>query len=65
ADWGIGIAPVADMYGLGFLPIQPEQYDLVIPLQRNQRPAVQALRALLDDPSIRDHLGSLGFQPAN
>ena len=65
ADWGIGIAPVADMYGLGFLPIQPEQYDLVIPSQRNQRPAVQALRALLDDPSIREQLASLGFQPAN
>lgn len=65
ADWGIGIAPVAKMYGLGFLPIQPEQYDLVIPMQRNQRPAVQALRALLDDPSIRDQLASLGFPADN
>jgi len=61
ADWGIGIEPVAEMYGLGFLPIQPEQYDLVIPATRNQRPAVQALRRLLDDPETRAHLAGLGF----
>jgi putative molybdopterin biosynthesis protein len=62
ADWGIGIEPVARMYGLGFLPIQPEQFDLVIPATRNQRPAVQALRRLLDDPDTRAHLAELGFQ---
>jgi len=62
ADWGIGIAPLAEMYGLGFLPIQPEQYDLVIPATRDQRPAVQALRRLLDDPEIRAHLAGLGFE---
>jgi putative molybdopterin biosynthesis protein len=61
ADWGIGIEPVARMYGLGFLPIQPEQFDLVIPASRNQRPAVQALRRLLEDPDTRAHLAELGF----
>lgn len=62
ADWGVGIAPVAEMYGLAFLPIQPEQYDLVIPATRNQRPAIQALLALLKDSETRDQLAALGFQ---
>src|ERR1700739_899720 len=27
SDWGVTIAPVANLYGLGFLPIAPEHYD--------------------------------------
>lgn len=62
ADWGIGIAPVAEMYDLGFLPIQPEQYDLVVPASRSERPAVQALRRLLESDRIRAKLVALGFE---
>ena len=60
ADWGIGIAHVAEMYGLGFQPIQPEQFDLVIPVSREQRPAVRALRNLLGDSDVRLELSSMG-----
>ena len=30
ADWGIAIASVARLYGLGFLPIAPEHYDFLL-----------------------------------
>lgn len=61
ADWGVAIAPVAEMYGLGFLPIQAEQFDLIVPSSRRQRPAVVALEALLQDPEVRLRLAELGF----
>ncbi|HCD00175.1 MAG TPA: molybdopterin biosynthesis protein [Planctomycetaceae bacterium] len=62
ADWGIGIAPVAGMYDLGFLPIQPEQFDLVVPMTRSDRPAVLALQALLENERIHTKLAALGFE---
>ena len=31
ADWGVAIATVAEGAGLGFLPLQEEQFDFVIP----------------------------------
>jgi len=60
ADWGIGIAHVAKMYGLGFQSIQPEQFDLVIPASREQRPAVRALQNLLRDGDVRLQLSTMG-----
>ena len=60
ADWGIGIAHVAKMYGLGFQSIQPEQFDLVIPTSREQRPAVRALKNLLRDGDVRLQLSAMG-----
>src|SRR5205807_1294048 len=41
ADWGVAIAPVAKEAGLGFLPLQDEHYDFVIPRDRHERPAVR------------------------
>ena len=37
ADWGMAIDTVARQYGLGFLPVQTEQYDLVVPKKRLHR----------------------------
>ena len=62
ADWGIGIAPVARLYDLGFVPIQPEQFDLVVPVARSGRPAVRALQSLLADDRIQADLAALGFE---
>jgi len=62
ADWGIAIDTVARRYGLGFIPMQEEQYDFVVPTARLERPAVRAFRALFDDPDVRDELASLGFR---
>ena len=43
ADLGIAIAPVANLYDLGFLPIAPEHYDFLVVEARRHRPAVRPL----------------------
>mgnify|MGYP005842523037 CR=1 FL=1 len=62
ADWGVAIRIVAEQAGLGFLPLAFEQYDFVAPRWRLGRDAVRAFRAVLEGPSARDHLASLGFR---
>jgi putative molybdopterin biosynthesis protein len=61
ADWGMLIAPVAAAYGLAFLPLSEERFDLVIPDGRWDRPAVAAFRALLKAPEVRHRLIEAGF----
>jgi putative molybdopterin biosynthesis protein len=62
ADWGMAIETVARQYGLGFLPVQDEDYDFVVPKNRRNRPAVMRFCALLDDSAVRADLASLGFR---
>jgi putative molybdopterin biosynthesis protein len=62
ADWGVAIDTVARQYGLGFIPLQEEQFDFVVPKARLERPAVLAFRALLDEPETRAQLRALGFR---
>jgi len=64
ADWGIAIAPVADLYGLGFLPIAPEHYDFLLVETRRHRPAVQAFIEVLRDKATRARIRALGMEPA-
>jgi putative molybdopterin biosynthesis protein len=61
ADWGMAIESVARQYGLGFIPVQHEHYDFVVPKAKLQRLPVRRFRALLDDPSVREALAGLGF----
>ena len=65
ADWGLAIAPVAKLYGLGFLPVSPEHYDFLVVDNRRERPAVQAFVAALRDDSVRVRIAALGMQPAD
>jgi putative molybdopterin biosynthesis protein len=62
ADWGVTLERVARNAGLGFIPVQHEQYDFVAPIARMQRPAVKAFRARLSDPKTRATLARLGMQ---
>lgn len=62
ADWGLAIDTVAREYGLGFIPVQEERYDFVVPRARLQRPAVQAFIRLLQSDTARQALGELGFR---
>ncbi len=62
ADWGVAIAPVAADAGLGFLPLQEERYDFVVPRSRWDRPAVRAFRELLSRDEIRQGLARIGFR---
>jgi putative molybdopterin biosynthesis protein len=64
ADWGIAIATVAQMYGLGFLPIAPEHYDFLLADSRRERPAVQAFLASLRDRDVRARIAALGMRPS-
>ena len=64
ADWGLAIAPVAKLYGLGFLPVAPEHYDFLVVESRRERPAVQAFLAALRDEGTRARIKALGMEPA-
>ncbi|HEU5297160.1 MAG TPA: molybdopterin biosynthesis protein [Burkholderiaceae bacterium] len=62
ADWGVAIDTVARQYGLGFIALQEEHYDFVVPQARLERPAVRAFRDLLADAAAREQLTQLGFR---
>jgi putative molybdopterin biosynthesis protein len=62
ADWGVTIETVARQAGLGFRPLRAEHYDFVVPESRWGRPAVAALRRLLEpDTPLRRELHRHGF----
>jgi putative molybdopterin biosynthesis protein len=61
ADWGVAIEAVTRGSGLGFLPLQEEQYDFVMPKNRWDRPAVRAFREALNEPTVRARLHEFGF----
>jgi putative molybdopterin biosynthesis protein len=61
ADWGVAIAPVAKCSDLGFIALQDEHYDFVVPRSRLHRPAVRAFCQLLSHPEIKQALASMGF----
>ncbi len=62
ADWGVAIRTVAAEYGLGFLPLQAEQYDFVAPAARLDRVPVQRFLELLRLPATRAALRTRGFE---
>ncbi len=62
ADWGVTIETVARQAGLRFRPLRAEHYDFVVPESRWDRPAVAALRELLESGTpLRKELHRLGF----
>jgi putative molybdopterin biosynthesis protein len=62
ADWGMTLDIVARNAGLGFLPVQEEQYDFILLRSRAERPGVIAFRKLLEDTSTSKALASLGMR---
>jgi putative molybdopterin biosynthesis protein len=62
ADWGVTLDTIARTAGLGFIPVQHEQYDFVTPTVRADRTAIKAFRALLGIPATRDALTRLGMR---
>jgi putative molybdopterin biosynthesis protein len=64
ADWGVTIETVAREQNLRFRPLRAELYDFAVPAGRWDRPAVRALRALLEPgTAVRTRLAELGFGP--
>jgi putative molybdopterin biosynthesis protein len=64
ADWGMTIAPVAEAYGLAFLPFAEEHYDLALVAARKGKPAVKAFLASLESDETHAALVGAGFTPA-
>ncbi len=62
ADWGVTLDTIARSAGLGFIPVQHEQYDFVSPRARAERPGVKAFVERLADPGTREALARLGMK---
>jgi putative molybdopterin biosynthesis protein len=62
ADWGVTLDTIARSAGLGFIPVQHEQYDFVSPRARAERPGVKAFVERLADPATREALARLGLK---
>ena len=60
ADAGLGIWSAAKLYGLDFIPVYDEQYDLLIPDAAWDTPMLQRLLDILRGPEFRDRLEKLG-----
>ena len=60
ADAGMGIYSAAKLYGLDFIPICIEEYDLIIPDHAWEAPMVHQLIATLKSDGFRDKILSLG-----
>jgi putative molybdopterin biosynthesis protein len=62
ADWGVTLDTIARAAGLGFIPVQHEEYDFVTPKTRTEKTAVRAFRALLSRPATKQALIGLGMK---
>lgn len=60
ADAGMGILSAAKIYGLDFLPVCVEQYDLIIPDYAWDTPMVRQVLEILASPAFRGRLEKLG-----
>ena len=65
ADWGIAIRSVAEDLGLGFYPIQDEEYDFILPKNRLERPEVALFLSLLQETEIQNKLAKFGLRTTN
>jgi molybdopterin molybdotransferase/putative molybdopterin biosynthesis protein len=62
ADWGVTLQSIAGSAGLGFLPLQEEHFDFVVPTPRARRAGVAAFKALLGEASVQNALARLGMK---
>ena len=62
ADWGVTLRSIAESAGLGFLPLQEEHFDFVVPKSRATRAGVVAFKALLSEPAVQSELARLGMK---
>ena len=60
ADAGMGIYSAARMYGLAFIPVCTEQYDLLIPDSAWDTPFVQEMLEILRSREFAGKLEELG-----
>jgi len=65
ADCGMGIHAAAKALDLDFIPLDQEQYDLVIPSAFLNDPNIQAMLDTIRSQTFRDRVAALGgYDPA-
>jgi putative molybdopterin biosynthesis protein len=57
ADAGVAIRVAAEVYGLGFIPMREERYDLVIPVQELASPIVKSMLDALSSQRFAREIG--------
>lgn len=60
ADAGLGLQTAALAFGLDFIPLVLEPYDLIIPADNLNLPSIQRLRSWLSSAEARQALSDLG-----
>lgn len=60
ADCGLGVQAAAVAFGLGFVPVGEEPYDLVLDSTSLDSPVVRPLFALLDDRTFQQAIMEMG-----
>jgi molybdate-binding protein/DNA-binding transcriptional regulator YhcF (GntR family) len=60
AETGLGIETAALAYGLNFVPLGTENYDLVVPETYWGHPVIQALIAFLENKDLKDTIQQMG-----
>jgi putative molybdopterin biosynthesis protein len=66
ADAGVSSEPAALAYGLDFIPLASEQFDLVLPAKHAASREVQGLLKVLTSPWLLAQLAGLpGYNPAS
>ena len=58
----VAIDTVARQYGLGFIALQEEHYNFIVPKASLDRPALRVFRALLTDRTVQEQLRQMGFR---
>ncbi|MBI4778506.1 molybdopterin biosynthesis protein [Candidatus Desantisbacteria bacterium] len=59
ADVGLGIMSSADIFGMDFIPIAKERYDMVIPRRNLSLPGVSALLKVINSPKFHARVSSI------
>jgi molybdate-binding protein len=65
ADVGVASEPAALAYGLGFLPLSVERFDLALTPRLSSSPETQALTRVLRSPWLRGQLASIAGYDAS
>lgn len=60
ATAGIGISAAATAYGLSFVRLGRERYDLVVPVGSWESPAIEAIRAVVVSQAFQSAVAALG-----
>jgi putative molybdopterin biosynthesis protein len=60
ADTGLGIRSAAVTMGLGFVPLEEEEFDFLIPEEHLSHPGVKVILAVLASPEFRERVSALG-----